>query len=74
MAKQSNLSFLTVNTEKWYNNGATLGILLFIIPPIGIYAVLKNENIQSKLMKTLIILFSITVFYNEIKAVLRLIA
>jgi hypothetical protein len=66
---EKNVELLTFNTEKWYNNEATLGILIFILPPLGIYGVLKNEKIKSAVMKSLIIMFSIAVFYNEIKTI-----
>lgn len=40
--------------ERWYDNLTLLDVLIFILPPIGIYGVIRTKKIHSKLMKFLL--------------------
>ncbi len=40
-------------SEKWYDIEMLVDILLFIIPPVGIYGVYKTNKIKSKSFKYL---------------------
>ena len=40
-----------MNKEKWYDNPKLVDILLFILPPIGIYGVYKTNKIKSSIFK-----------------------
>lgn len=39
---------------KWYNNERLIELLCFAFPPLGIYALVKNETIRSKPKKILL--------------------
>ena len=30
----------------WYNDSTLLGVLVFIIPPVGLYGVVKNTSLK----------------------------
>ena len=30
----------------WYNDSTLLGVLVFLIPPVGLYGVMKNTSIK----------------------------
>jgi hypothetical protein len=32
--------------QNWYNNEALLGALLLFVPPVGLYALYKNDNVK----------------------------
>ncbi len=39
------------STEKWYDNPYLADVLLFLIPPIGIYCVFKSKKIIPNAVK-----------------------
>ncbi len=43
----------TKTTSKWYNNETLIDTLLFVVPPVGIYALYKTELFKSKISKVL---------------------
>ncbi len=43
----------TKSTSEWYNNETLIDTLLFVIPPVGIYALYKTELLKSKISKVL---------------------
>ncbi|MBE9469190.1 MAG: hypothetical protein IMY72_12830 [Bacteroidetes bacterium] len=34
------------NNDKWFNILMLVDILIFILPPVGIYGIIKNNNIS----------------------------
>lgn len=46
--------------ENWFNNETLVDVLLFIAPPIGIYAVLKSDKIKFTFFKVLYCVLGIT--------------
>ena len=45
--------------EKWYNIGMLVDVLLFVFPPLGIYAVYKTDKIKSKANRVVGSLFGV---------------
>jgi len=51
--------------EKWYDNEMLLDILIFVIPPVGIYGIYKTKRIKKSFFKisyAIIAFFSIIIF------------
>ena len=40
--------------KEWYNDENVIDLLSFLIPPLGIYGLFKNETINSRIKKILI--------------------
>ena len=41
------------NNKKWYNNSTIVDVLLFILPPVGMYRLYKTDNLRSNINKIL---------------------
>lgn len=47
------INMRTTENSKWYNNGMLVDMLLFVMPPLGIYGVYKTRMIKSNTTKIL---------------------
>lgn len=41
------------NNDKWYNNPTIVDVLLFILPPVGMYGLYKTQSLKPKINKVL---------------------
>lgn len=41
------------NNNKWYNNPTKVEVLLFILPPVGMYGLYKTESLKPNINKVL---------------------
>lgn len=53
--------------QKWYNIEMLVDILVFILPPLGIYGIYKTDKIKSKTFKFLYSLFGVISFLIMLK-------
>lgn len=60
------------NNKEWYNNETTVDILLFVLFPLGLYAVCKTNSIKFKISKVLYGFLGFLSFFLIIIYVLKL--
>jgi len=53
-----------LESKKWYNIEMLVDVLLFVCPPLGIYAVYKTEKIKSKINRVVYSLFGVASFVS----------
>ena len=57
--------------EKWYDNLILLDILIFILPPIGIYGVIRSSKVKSNLKKLLFCTLGIISMLTTLTVILQ---
>ena len=55
-----------LESEKWYNIEMLVDVLLFVFPPLGIYAIYKTDTIKSKANRLIGSLFGVASFMSAV--------
>jgi len=69
LIKTKEITYIQINLneksilDKWYNRSITVVVLCIIVPPVGLYALFRNQSF-SVISKLLILILTLSVAYN----------